>query len=421
LTISGGEILFIGESATRAHVARPWTLANALRSHGWKVSFAADRFFEDIFMHGDIRTISLSSRSPGEFLTILERNGVIFDEHILRKYVEGDTALLRHCKPTAVVGDLRLSLAVSAPLCGVPYIALTNGYWSPKIRSLPLPFSAELLAVRNDHAMAEASLDQQSRAFEAIRPSIFATQAAGVDRVRRDHGLPAFSDYLTGFCWGDRTVYSDLPSFISLEAPPANHSFIGPVCWSPSVAEVAHLPSPPKGVKTIYVSLGSSGSPLVLEPLLSALRTLDHFTLIATAGAELPGPLPRQSFTAPLLPGHAAAELADVVITNGGSPATHQALSAGKPVLGLPFNMDQLLCMEHIQGTGAVLSVRADMATEGRITEALDRLLNDPKFSSAARTLKRQIEAVDVGENLSNVLKGLLGSAHERKVGGIHT
>ena len=42
-----------------------------------------------------------------------------------------DLELIRRIEPDVVVGDFRLSLAVSAPMAGVPYIALANAYWSP--------------------------------------------------------------------------------------------------------------------------------------------------------------------------------------------------------------------------------------------------------------------------------------------------
>ena len=54
--------------------------------------------------------------------------------------------MIREVEPDVVVGDFRLSLSVSARVAGVPYLAITNAYWSPYARQrFPLP---ELPVVR---------------------------------------------------------------------------------------------------------------------------------------------------------------------------------------------------------------------------------------------------------------------------------
>ncbi|MFX7895023.1 glycosyl transferase family 1, partial [Acinetobacter baumannii] len=59
-------------------------------------------------------------------------------------------------KPDLVIGDFRLSLSVSARLAGVPYMAISNAYWTPHYqggyalpviplsRALPLPLASAL-------------------------------------------------------------------------------------------------------------------------------------------------------------------------------------------------------------------------------------------------------------------------------------
>ena len=48
--------------------------------------------------------------------------------------------MLAEIAPDLVVGDLRVSLSVSARLAGIPYVAIANAYWSPYARRrFPLP------------------------------------------------------------------------------------------------------------------------------------------------------------------------------------------------------------------------------------------------------------------------------------------
>ena len=64
-----------------------------------------------------------------------------YDTHTLAAYVREDLEMLERVQPALVVGDLRLSLAISAPKLRVPYAPLINAYWSPYcIRErLPVP------------------------------------------------------------------------------------------------------------------------------------------------------------------------------------------------------------------------------------------------------------------------------------------
>jgi hypothetical protein len=70
--------------------------------------------------------------------------------------------------------------------------------------------------------------------------------------------------------------------------------------------------------------------------------------LVSTAGAE---PLANHDsvFCSAYLPGNQAAARADLVVCNGGSPTTFQALSEGVPVLGIPGNLDQFLNMHYLE------------------------------------------------------------------------
>src|SRR5262249_4757293 len=92
-------------------------------------------------------------------------------------------------------------------------------------------------------------------------------------------------------------------------------------------------------------------------------------------------------FAADFLPGDMAAARADVVVSNGGSTTGYQALAAGRPVLGIPFNLDQYLFSQALTRVGAGLAVRAGTAEVSGVRAALSRLLVEPSFAGVARGL----------------------------------
>jgi UDP:flavonoid glycosyltransferase YjiC (YdhE family) len=110
--------------------------------------------------------------------------------------------------------------------------------------------------------------------------------------------------------------------------------------------------------------------------------------MVATAGKTLPpGIGSSRTQIHDFLPGDQLCRLAQLVICNGGSPTTNQALAHGVPVLGIARNMDQFLNMRAIEEFGAGLLVRADRVERIKLGEALQRLLQEDRFAEQAGVL----------------------------------
>lgn len=392
-------ILFMAEAVTLAHVARPIALARALDPAHHEVILAADSRFNAVLGPLPFPLHPLETIESRRFFAALANGTPIYDLPTLRRYVRNDLELITAVDPHLIVGDFRLSLSVSARLAGVPYFSIANSYWSPYARQrFPLPSHplAQLLGVA-----AAQSL------FGLVRPIIFALHARPLNQLRREHGLPSLGpDLRRVYTDADHTLYADVPEFIDLPALPAHHHFLGPVLWSPGVAlpdwwETLDLDRPP-----IYVTLGSSGSRRVLPLIVDALSSLPVTAMIATAGTALRN-RPQNVYAADYLPGEAAASRAKLVICNGGSPTSQQALAAGVPVLGIASNLDQFLNMQAIQAHGAGICLRADRADPAGIRRAVTALLENPAFRDSAQKLAGIFARYDAGRRFSGLVAGI--------------
>ena len=145
-----------------------------------------------------------------------------------------------------------------------------------------------------------------------------------------------------------------------------------------------------------------------LPLLLEALKRLDWTVMIATAGRGLAPSDGGRLFAAKYLPGAAACARADVIISNGGSLTTTQALTAGKPVLGICSNVDQFLEMQAVQAAGAGLMLRSDRFTASDAEAALRRLI-EPGVTRAAERLRASIQDGALGKALDRAIAELLG------------
>jgi len=389
-------VLFVCEAVTLAHVTRLLVLARSLDPTRYEVHFAcADRFGfafgEETFRRWDIESIPTR-----QFLDSLATGKLLYDYHTLAGYAAQDRQLFEEVSPDLVVGDYRLSLAVSAPLAGVPYALLTNAYWSPNARGrYPMP---DMPMVRY------LGVTISNLIYQALQPAALRWHARPINRLRREHGLEQFPDIVTANTCADYTLYADVPGLIPVYDPPANHIYLGPILWSPQTTRPKWWDAVNDDLPRVYISFGTSGRAGQVEQVVEAMEGLPVSLMIATAGRIRLGRQAGNVWVSDYLPGEEAAARAALVICNGGSGTVTQALNAGVPVLGLPTNMDQYLLMRYVQKAGAGVGLRSDCASERAIRAAAETLLCDVSYRESAAAIEKEFRQYNAVERFSNLL-----------------
>jgi UDP:flavonoid glycosyltransferase YjiC (YdhE family) len=395
-------ILFVTENITLAQVVRLATLAQGLPSDRYEVHFACSDFDPLVFEGTEFQRWPLFTIDKEAGFKALAKGERLYDVRTLERYVADERRVLEQVKPDVVIGDFRLSLAVSAPLAKVHCASLINAYWSPYAvrESWPVP----------DHPIVRlVGVERAEKYFPQALPKVFGHFAAPLDSVRRRHGLPAFASLAHQLCFGDSVLYPDIAELCPLEAAPSSHHFLGAVDWSPratlpeTLASSADLP-------LVYVTLGSSGDVAVLPTVLEGLDGLPIRCALATAGRVTPSRVPSNVLLADYLPGALVARRSRFVITNGGSSTGYQALAAGVPVLGIPSNLDQYLAMQAITRAGAGVTLRSGGLTKEQVRKAAVRLLDAPACQRAAEGLAAHFATYRCHERFQSFLSNLLGA-----------
>lgn len=395
-------VLFAVEAVTLAQVVRLWTLAQALDPARYDVHFASARFDERIFGAGGVpmRRWPIRSLAPEVVDRAVASGKRIYERQTLSDYVEEQRALLREIRPAIVVGDLRLSLAISAPLEKVPHMALINAYWSPHaVRgAFPLP----------DHPIVRILGERiAGRYFPAALPKVFAHFARPVNALRERHGLPAIGSLPEVLLHGDATIFPDVPSLVPTAGAPPHHHYVGPVLWAPRLPLPAWWPALEPERPTVYVTMGSSGRADRLPIVLRAIVRLGFQAIVTTAGrASVPEGMPHVH-VAELIPGDVAAARSTLVVSNGGSTTGYQALAAGRPVVGVASNLDQYLAMTAIEKAGAGVLLRAGSLDEAGVTVALEKVAGEPAYTRAAAAVARSFAEWDSGARFGALIAEL--------------
>jgi len=223
------------------------------------------------------------------------------------------------------------------------------------------------------------------------------------------YGLPPLGpDAREIFCQGDHALFPDIPEITPIERMPDSHRYIGPVLWNPDVALPHWWDSVGDDRPIVYVNLGSSGNPSLLDDVLEALAPLNVWVLAATAGFAEPASCPGNTYLARFLPGLRAAKRARLVICNGGSMPVLQALSAGTPVIGLTSNLDQELFMRLVVRAGAGETVKARAVDASSLRRLAWRLLVHEPYRDSSRRLAAVLVARECGSSFRRFVDEVL-------------
>lgn len=392
------KILFISECVTLAHICRPYSLASGLDAEKYDVTLAWNRSYSSLFPPFSFKEKKINSLSSAEFLKIVKNGSVVFSRKLLQEYIKEDNALFDEFKPDMVVGDFRLSLAISARLRNIPWINISNAYWS-KLANPPLVMPDHFIMNLIGAPLAESL-------FNMVRPIIFGLHALPLVALMKQKGLiPPPKDIRELFIYGDYTLFCDSPYLIPIPNLPKNQTYLGPILWSPHVQKPAWWFDAISKKPLIYITLGSSGDYALIPKIVKSLKDLQVSVILATATKEAIPDLPSNVYQAPYLPGIEASAHSDLVICNGGSPTTQQALSQGVPVIGIASNLDQHLNMSFIERAGLGKCLRAIILDTRVLRELVQQMLENSEMKKRAIEMKRLFLETDPIKNFNAFLE----------------
>ena len=391
-------ILFVVENTTLSQVVRLLVLARSLDQQQYEVHFASSAFDSEIFSRTAFQQWQLFTMDKKAFLSSAQKGKSFYTEKLLRQYVDADIQLIQAVKPDIIIGDARFSLAVSAPVCNVPYAALINAYWSPfAVRdSFPMP----------DHPLVRLLGEKlAARYFPQALPAIFDRFAQPLNRARQQFGLPPVGSLLEMLTWGNYTLYPDPVELVPLQDKPDTHIFLGPILWSPEM----ELPSWWHELDVlrplIYVNMGSSGNVKLLPTILKGLRDLPVTVVAATAGRWDTIIHQENVYACEFVPGDIAARRSALVICSGGASTAYQALNEGVPVLGIPTNFDQYLSMTAIEEAGCGQLLRSGSLTAAESQARGEQDMDEPAYREAAQRMKYVFSQYNAADRFKHFLE----------------
>jgi UDP:flavonoid glycosyltransferase YjiC (YdhE family) len=147
--------------------------------------------------------------------------------------------------------------------------------------------------------------------------------------------------------------------------------------------------------RTVYLTFGTIFNPP--EVFAMPLRALSQLPInvVATCGSENDPaalePLPANIVVEQYISQALLLPRCSAVVCHGGAGTVIGALAQGLPMVCLPQGADQFNNSAQVSRVGAGITLTPDQASAESIKDAVQRVLNEPQYRAAARSLRNEI------------------------------
>jgi zeaxanthin glucosyltransferase len=324
---------------------------------------------------GMIPTLAYQADARGDDLLWAPRETSVAVQRVVDA-VQPDTIVVDHLAFTATLALRAAGLDYADVVLGHPSALPVGDEVYGEAVAWPSAFHPEPAAVA---ALRERSIAVCDRFTARYNDALLAldAEALPVDDAFAAHGATVLYNYPESL--QDPARAARLPS---------RHAFLGSLV-RPETAppDVAAWLDADDARPIVYVSFGSflSARSDVLRVVVDGLRALPVRVALATGSTD-PTALqaPADWLVRPYLAQVAVLERAAVAVTHAGNNSVTEALTAGVPMVALPFSTDQFAGAAALETAGLAVALDPNAATAAHVSTAVTAALSSPYPIAAA-------------------------------------
>jgi UDP:flavonoid glycosyltransferase YjiC (YdhE family) len=171
-------------------------------------------------------------------------------------------------------------------------------------------------------------------------------------------------------------------------------------------------PLPENNAKKIYITMGTTGEGHLFSKIYHQFKQTDFICIVTTGSqADHFKTIPDKIYVENYMDGEKILENSDLVVCHGGNGTIYQALSMGKPVIGIPTIPDQDFNMRRVETLGAGIRIPMKEALQNPeiIVQAANYILeNKSLFEKNLLTLRKRIEEFSGAKLAAEIIKNYL-------------
>ncbi|MGO9083827.1 MAG: glycosyltransferase [Candidatus Sulfotelmatobacter sp.] len=206
-----------------------------------------------------------------------------------------------------------------------------------------------------------------------------------VNRAARHFGVEGYTS-IFDFWRGDMNLVAEPPEFSGIELPPSYH-YVGPLIAREEFPLPPEAASIPRDMPLIYFAMGSSGTPEIVASILQGFEG-KPYRIIAPIKFQLQQlgavKIPPNVIVTDWLPALQVNKMVDLSLIHGGIGTVMTAAYAGKPVVGVGMQPEQVANLACLVRKGFAVRVPKSSNPSLKVQAAIERLLEDEEAKRRA-------------------------------------
>lgn len=217
-----------------------------------------------------------------------------------------------------------------------------------------------------------------------------------VNRAAKHFGVPNYQS-IFDYWRGDVTLVAEPAKFSGAQLPPGYY-YTGPLIARENFPLPDAVTRIPRDQPLIYLAMGSSGTPAIVARIIESFAG-KPYRVIAPVKFQLdkvPGVrIPSNVIVTDWLPALEVNRQADLSVIHGGIGTVMTAAYAGKPVVGVGMQPEQVANIACLVRKGFAIRVPKSRDSSGKVQEAMRTLLRDDEAKLRAGEFARVMEKWD--------------------------
>lgn len=403
-------LIFAPAAYNLAETSRMLEIAKGIRNHPeacarFDIKFISEggKFGELILKNGfSLTTVDhpLSNEKIRHILAVNdeEKFAPAYDKREMIEKVKQDIRLLESLKPVAVVTGSYLSMPLSCRILGIPLVWVVQSTWTRDFFSSGAGITIGMKS-RFLKSLADGLI------FAMIRFWMWFGFIGPVNAAARHYKAQPYRP-IFDFFQGDVTLVAEPEDFSMVPLPP-DHEFIGPLLTNEDFQLPDELRNFPADLPVVYFAMGSSGIPRIVADIQESFRDMPYRVIAPVKSLldSMPDVLvPPNVHVYDWLPALEVNKQADIAVIHGGIGTALTAAIAGKPVVGIGMQPEQVANISCLVRKG--FAVRVDKSRHiGRdVQVAIESLLGNPDAAVQAAEYAEIIKGCDGPRNAAETI-----------------
>jgi UDP:flavonoid glycosyltransferase YjiC (YdhE family) len=327
-----------------------------------------------------------------------EKFAPAFTDSEMIERVNNEVACLKKLQPVAVLTGSYLTIPVTCRVLDIPVVWAIQSTWLPDFFR-----HGAGMTDRIHPKPLKAVVDWSLMMF--INFWIRHGFLNSVNHAAKHFGVPGYNS-IFDFWRGDITLVAEPAEFSGVKLPP-NHFFIGPLVPQNEFQMPEEIKAIPRDKPLIYFAMGSSGTPEIVAKIVESFAD-KPYRVIAPVKFQLalvPGVrVPPNVIVTDWVPALQVNQMADLAVIHGGIGTVLTAAMAGKPVVGVGMQMEQVANLACLERLGFAIRVPKSKDPSRKILAAIDKMLKDESAKKKAADFARVIAKWDGPNRAAEIL-----------------